>query len=65
MYTTKITLNKKKFTVGIILNGQGYDLEIETKSPLSGNEFQVLKRYLEDEGYIDAARSWFGDNSIC
>jgi hypothetical protein len=65
VYTTTITFNKKTYKIGIRTNGQGYDLEIKTKSRLSGNEYQKLKKYLEDEGYVDAARSWFGNNSIC
>lgn len=62
--TTDITFNRKKFKVKIITKGQGYDLEIETKGRLSGDLYQKLKSYLESEGYIEEARSWFVDNSI-
>lgn len=65
MYTTDITFNRKKYRITIITKGQGYDLEIETKGRLSGDLYQKLKQYLEAEGYIEDARSWFATNSIC
>lgn len=58
MYYTCITLNRKKYDVTIYPKGQGYDLEIKTKGRFSGNQYQQLKKYLEDEGYIEEARSW-------
>ena len=65
MYTTDITFNRKKYRVTIIPKGQGYDLEIETRARLSGDLYQKLKQYLEAEGYIEDAHSWFASNSIC
>lgn len=65
MYATDITFNKKKYKIKIRTRGQGYDLEIETKGRLSGDTYQKLRQYLEAEGYIDEARSWFSSNSIC
>ena len=64
MYTTDITFNRKKYRIKIITKGQGYDLEIETSGRLSGDLYQKLKAYLEAEGYIEQARSWFVDSSI-
>jgi hypothetical protein len=61
-YRCDIVFNKKRFTVFIKINSIGstndeyhYDLELRTKEKISGNEFQKLKHYLEQEGYIDAA----------
>ena len=66
-YQIHITFNKKKFTIKIVINRideedekrYHYNLEIMTKEQLSGNEFQKLRKYLEDEGYIDAAIEYY------
>lgn len=52
----KIKFNGRVFKVRIRPYGKKYDLDIETKGRLSGDDFQQLKKYLEDEGYIDAVR---------
>ena len=35
-----------------------YDLEIRSKKKISGHDFQALRNYLQEEGYIEAAREW-------
>ena len=39
-------------------DGDHYDIEIRSKGRMSGNDFQALRRYLQAEGYIDAAKEW-------
>lgn len=57
----KIKLNDKSFLVRIKINepknekGYHYNLEIRTKEKMSGDEFQKLRNYLEQEGYVDEA----------
>jgi hypothetical protein len=57
----EIIFNKKKFKILITVNkpkdeeGYHYNLEMLASEKISGNEFQKLRRYLEDEGYIDEA----------
>jgi len=68
-YCTKLKFKNRYFTVWIkpkIVENLGfvqydvdsYDLEIETKHSLSGDDFTALKQYLEEEGYVEAAREW-------
>ncbi len=64
-YKADIIINDKKTTVFIKINnlfdenGYHYDLEIRTPEKLTGSEFQKIKMYLEDEGYIDEAiKEW-------
>lgn len=61
-YKTSLTFNNKHFTIFIKINSidneensYHYDIELRTKSKISGDEFQKLKHYLEAEGYIDQA----------
>jgi hypothetical protein len=60
-YLTSLTFAGKKIEVLIQVNrpkdheGYHYDVELRTESSITGDEFQKLKKYLEDEGYIDAA----------
>lgn len=59
MYSIKIKFKDRYFDVTIKSKRDGgYDLEIGTRGRLSGNEFQALKKYLEDEGYIDQAKEF-------
>ncbi len=56
-----INFNNKTFRVLVTANkpkdedGYHYDLEIRTKEKMSGDEFQKLRNYLEQEGYVDEA----------
>lgn len=36
----------------------GFDIELATKQRISGDYFQALKKYLEEEGYFEAAKEW-------
>lgn len=65
-YKTSLTFNKKHFTVFIKINqlevfddDYHYDIEIRTKDRITGDEFQKLKKYLENEGYIDEAIEYY------
>lgn len=56
-----IIIDDRKITVFIKVNnpfdekGYHYDLEIRTQEKLTGTDFQKIKMYLEEEGYIDEA----------
>jgi hypothetical protein len=59
-YSINLVFNKKDFTINIILdrivNGKPQcDFEIFTNEKMTGFEFQKIKKYLEDEGYIEEA----------
>lgn len=62
MYELDLTYNKRKYNIkiktifGIDDEQEHYDLEISTNKQLSGNEFIALRKYLEEEGYIEEAR---------
>lgn len=65
MYLRTIKFKDKLFDIIIkTKNDGGYDLEIGTTSRLSGGEFQALRNYLEEEGFIDQAREWHGHTLI-
>lgn len=67
-YLTNITFAGKKFRVLIHVNkpkdeeGYHYDVQLRTEETITGEEFQKLKKYLEDEGYIDEAIENFSKN---
>jgi hypothetical protein len=72
-YKVDITFNKKKYSVKIILdrivNSEVQcDYEIFTEDRMSGDEFQKLKAYLINEGYVDEAyeryEKFTGPNTI-
>ena len=62
-YWKKIKFNNKEFRVLISINkpkdqsGYHYDMEIRTQEKISGDEFQKLRNYLEQEGYVDEAEA--------
>jgi hypothetical protein len=59
MYSIKIKFKDRHFDVIIKPKpDDGYDLEVGTRGRLSGDQFQALKKYLEDEGYIDQSREF-------
>jgi len=64
-FKTELTFNKKKFIIFIKINDleseeeYHYDIEIRVKERITGDEFQKLKKYLEDEGYIDSAIEYY------
>ncbi len=63
VYNKKITFNGKQIRVMISVNkpkdeeGYHYNIELRTTERISGDEFQKLRKYLEDEGYVDEAES--------
>lgn len=65
-FKINISFNKKSFTIFIKINNTDvsdgayhYDMEIRTKEKISGDEYQKLKKYIEDEGYIDSAIEYY------
>ena len=63
MYETELTYNSKKYKIRVktIFNVEDddrdhYDLEVSSNKRMSGNEFLALRKYLEEEGYIEEAR---------
>jgi hypothetical protein len=63
-YYTKLTFKGRCFDVGILpVGSDGYDIEVRVKGPLSGDDFQALRRYLDSEGYLEAARDYFTVNN--
>jgi hypothetical protein len=62
-YWNKIRFNDKEFRVLININkpkdesGYHYDMEIQTQEKISGDEFQKLRNYLEQEGYVEEAEA--------
>ena len=63
MYETELTYNSKKYKIKVktIFNVEDddrdhYDLEVSSNKRMSGNEFLALRKYLEEEGYIEEAR---------
>lgn len=64
-YEICITFNGKRYTIGIIMDREidgkiQCDYEIFTNERISGSEFQNLRKYLEKEGYVDAALKHYG-----
>jgi hypothetical protein len=63
-YKINITFNKKKYEIIIHIKDREdkeyhYDMELMTSDRISGDEFQKLKKFLEDEGYIDEAIKYY------
>lgn len=60
-FYTKLTFKGRYFDVGIRpVGSDGYDIEVRVKGPLSGDDFKALRQYLDSEGYLEAARNYFG-----
>ncbi len=57
-YYTKITFKGTSCEIRLVPNGEGFDIELGTKKRISGDYFQALRKYLEEEGYFEAAREW-------
>ena len=59
-YYTKLNFKGRYFNVGIRpVESDGYDIEVRVKGPLSGDDFQALRKYLDSEGYLEAAKDSF------
>jgi hypothetical protein len=58
-FYTRLRFQDKHYEVRLIPHGpDGFDIEIGCKSRISGDEFQALKKYLDEEGYFEAAKEW-------
>lgn len=55
-YTAKIFFQDRFFDVGILPKNVGFDLQLSFEGSLSGEDYQKLRKYLVDEGYVDAAK---------
>ena len=63
-YAVHIKFKNRNFKLNILpKDNDGFDLEMEFKGSLSGEDFTDLRKYLIDEGYVDAARSWVEGDS--
>lgn len=55
-YYTQLTFKGRHFEIGICpVNDGGFDIEVRVKGSLSGDDFQALRKYLDDEGYLEVA----------
>lgn len=64
IYYTKLNFKGRYFEVGIRpVGSHGYDIEVRVKGALSGDDFQALRKYLDSEGYLEAARDYFNYES--
>lgn len=57
-YYTRLTFKGIKCEIRLIPRNEGFDIELAAKKRISGDYFQALKTYLEEEGYFEAAREW-------
>lgn len=58
-YYTKIKFMNRDFGIYILTKGENeFDLQMEVKGSLCGDDFLLLRRYLIEEGYVEEAREW-------
>lgn len=57
-YHTRLTFKDIACEIRLIPHGEGFDIELASKKRISGDYFQSLRKYLEEEGYFEAAREW-------
>jgi hypothetical protein len=57
-YYTRLTFKGIKCEIRLIPREEGFDIELASKQRISGDYFQALRTYLEEEGYFEAAREW-------
>jgi hypothetical protein len=61
-YYTKLSYKDRYFDIGIKpLKNDGYDIEVRVKGRLSGDDFQGLRKYLDEEGFLEAARNFINN----
>lgn len=54
----KIKFNKRNFDIGFFFKENDQcDLEIVTKGSLCGDDYVALRKYIEEEGYIEEAKA--------
>ena len=56
VYSTKIFFQDRHFDVEILPKQIGFDLHLSFENFLTGEDYQKLRKYLIDEGYVDAAQ---------
>jgi hypothetical protein len=57
-YYTRITFKGVRCELRLIPRDDGFDIELASKNRISGDYFQALKKYLDEEGYFEAAKEW-------
>lgn len=57
-YYTRLTFKGIKCEIRLTPHGEGFDIELGSKQKISGDYFQALKKYLDEEGYFEAATEW-------
>ena len=59
-YTTQLTFKKKPFSITIHPKSEDqFDVEIVGfNGSMSGEDWQALRHYLREEGYLEAAREF-------
>lgn len=58
-YYTKLKFLNRDFGIHILTKEENqFDLQIEVKDSLSGDDFILLRKYLLDEGYVEAAKEY-------
>jgi len=57
-YNVKVKFKNRYFDVGILPKQSGFDLELSFKGALSGEDYQCLRKYLVEEGYVEAANKF-------
>ena len=58
-YYTKIKFMNRDFGIYILTKGENeFDLQMEVKGSLCGDDFILLRRYLIEEGYVEEAREY-------
>ena len=62
-YYTKIKFLNRDFGIYILTKeGNEFDLQLEVKGSLCGDDYILLRRYLIVEGYVEEAREY--NNSL-
>ena len=59
-YYIRLTFKGIHCEIRLIPHGDGFDIELASKQRISGDYYQALKMYLEEEGYFEAAQEWCG-----
>lgn len=62
-YNVKVKFKNRYFEVGILPKNSGFDLELSFNGSLSGDDYQGLRKYLVEEGYVDAAKEFLLSNN--
>lgn len=58
-YYTKLKFLNRDFIIYVLPKEEDqFDLQIEVKGSLSGDDFILLRKYLLDEGYVEAAKEY-------